>query len=169
MSNVSAPDATLDPPRFGRLTLIVTACFALGVAWPSIAGMKFVQRPPGSAVVKPDEIESPDAELAPGSTSDPDAPELVPEAAGAEPGLIRSEPAPLEANAPSQLVDASGQATISAKEALVREGPSRQAKIAAHLRYGTRINVTGRMGEWYRVKYPGGNSVGWVHRKAIGM
>jgi hypothetical protein len=68
----------------------------------------------------------------------------------------------------AEVIEASGQATVGWKTAVVRDGPSRQANISAKLLYGTRIQVTGRSGDWYRVNYDG-KSVGWLHRKAIGM
>jgi hypothetical protein len=36
-------------PRMGRLAAVMAACFSLGVAWPLLGGLDFVQRPPGSA------------------------------------------------------------------------------------------------------------------------
>jgi hypothetical protein len=290
---VSVPDAETAPARYGWLTLIVAACFIVGLVWPTVAGIKFVQRPPGSSAPKLEELEPP----APAPDPDPPAaptPEPKPgvelrAAAHLSPnpsesesvrlgesrveschdtagqplqtcdkpnlsGLIeesiaklaRCEAAegasgdlslglhldferghitgvkagqsttlskakaaaliacaedvvvgtPLEHVAhehpgywlyyrahflppgsallspsanPAEVVAASGQGTIARKTALVREAPSRQSKIAARLFYGTRVNVTGRAGDWYRVSYAGGNSVGWVHRTAIGM
>lgn len=83
--------------------------------------------------------------LPPGSAVDPDS-------------VPRSEP----------VVRASGQGTIGFTTGVVREEPSRLARVAARLPYGTRVNVTARAGEWYRVER-GGKSIGWLHRKAIGM
>jgi hypothetical protein len=266
----------------------VGVCFILGVVWPSLAGLKFVQRPPGSAPAKVEELEptpnETDPEPSPAPSSDNalraaahlkpalttlesvrleesivascrdserravaacDRPNLVgrieePVAklarcdaaegvsgmlslgleldferghvtrvkAGQSTTLSRAKTALLVAcaedvvvgtplanvahehaaywvyykirflppgspmtstgDASAELIEASGQATVGWKTAIVRDGPSRQAKIAAKLLYGTRIEVTGRMGDWYRVSYDG-NSVGWLHRKAIGM
>ena len=290
---ISVPDPEMDRPRFGRLSIIVAVCFAVGLIWPSLAGINYVQRPPGSAPAKGDEGEAPaiDGEPEPGPSPSPksepddavraaarvvpaltslesvsidesvvvscqdgaqppvarcDTPSLVGiieaplgklarcEAAEGASGvlslglaldfsrghvtrvkagasttlskdksaalvtcaqdlvvgtpldgvdhkhtsywvyyLIRFLPpgSPVEtASAPSaeEIVSASGQGTIGWKTAVVREAPSREAKIAARLLYGTRVNVTGRMGEWYRINHDGGN-IGWVHRKAIGM
>jgi hypothetical protein len=70
--------------------------------------------------------------------------------------------------APGEVVHASGQATIGWKAAIVREGPSSQAPVAARLGYGTRISVTGRTGDWYRIERAG-TPLGWVHRDALGL
>jgi uncharacterized protein YgiM (DUF1202 family) len=77
-----------------------------------------------------------------------------------------SDPAPAQAS--EELVSASGQATIGWTTAVVREGASARAKIAARLSYGTRVSVTGRAGDWYRIEHLG-KRLGWVHRQAIGM
>jgi SH3 domain-containing protein len=66
------------------------------------------------------------------------------------------------------LVGASGQATVAWKAAAVRESASSQSKLLSELSYGTRVNVTGRVGEWYRVERAG-KVLGWVHRQALGM
>lgn len=66
------------------------------------------------------------------------------------------------------VVKASGQATIGWKTAIVRDAPSPSANIAGRLSYGTRVSVTGRAGEWYRIER-GGKSLGWIHRNGIGM
>jgi SH3 domain-containing protein len=292
---VSVPDPETTPPRYGWLTLIVGACFVVGLVWPTLAGMKFVQRPPGSSAPKLEELEppaptpEPEPEPRPGPSPEPtpgpeqraaahlqpnstayegvrlgeslvescydersqalarcDKPnlggvleDLIAKLAGCEAAegasgelslgleldferghitrakagqsttLPRAKSAALLACArdmvvgtalervahehrrywlyyrvrflpaasplpgpkvkPADVVGASGQGTIAHKTALVREAPTRQAQIADHLLYGTRVNVTGRAGDWYRISYSGGNRVGWVHRTAIGM
>jgi Bacterial SH3 domain len=75
---------------------------------------------------------------------------------------------PASAPASDAVVSASGQATIGWTTAVVRESASPHAKIAARLAYGTRVSVTGRAGDWYRIEH-GGKRIGWIHRKAIGM
>lgn len=60
---VSVPSTDPDPPRIGRLALIVVFCFGIGIGWPILAGLDFVQRPPGSVPLKPgDDIEPPPAD-----------------------------------------------------------------------------------------------------------
>jgi SH3-like domain-containing protein len=34
---------------------------------------------------------------------------------------------------------------------------------------GTRVSVSGRNGDWYRIKYDAKGGEGWVFRTAIGM
>ena len=75
---------------------------------------------------------------------------------------------PASAPPSEETVKASGQATIGWKTAIVRDAPSATANVAARLSYGTRVAVTGRAGEWYRIER-GGKSLGWIHRKGIGM
>jgi hypothetical protein len=75
---------------------------------------------------------------------------------------------PASAPTSEEVVSASGQATIGWTTALVRESASARAKIAARLSFGTRVSVTGRAGDWYRIEHLG-KSIGWVHRQAIGM
>jgi len=70
--------------------------------------------------------------------------------------------------ASSEVVSTSGQATVGWKTAIVREGPSSQAPIAARLGFGTRISVTGRAGDWYRIERAG-KALGWVHHEALGL
>jgi hypothetical protein len=84
------------------------------------------------------------------------------------------EPAALAATAATAagreaVTPASGRATVSWDVALVRSGPSREAGVVARVLSGTRVTVTGRQGDWYRVKYDGKGSEGWVFRTAIGM
>jgi uncharacterized protein YgiM (DUF1202 family) len=71
--------------------------------------------------------------------------------------------------AASTITPASGRATVSWDVALVRSGASREADVVARVLQGTRVTVTGRQGDWYRVKYDGKGSEGWVFRTAIGM
>lgn len=67
------------------------------------------------------------------------------------------------------VVPASGNALVRWQTALIRENPEREAKVRARVLSGTRLIVTGRQGEWYRVKYDARGREGWVHGAAIGM
>jgi uncharacterized protein YgiM (DUF1202 family) len=58
---------------------------------------------------------------------------------------------------------------VSWDVALVRGGPSREDEVVARVLRGTRVSVTGRQGDWYRVKYDGKGNEGWVFRTAVGM
>ena len=82
------------------------------------------------------------------------------------------EPAPdaeeSGAGANEQTVGASGRATVSWNVALVREEP-KDGAIVARLLSGTRVIVTGRRGNWCRIKYDAKGSEGWVYRTAIGL
>jgi hypothetical protein len=71
--------------------------------------------------------------------------------------------------APAEVTPASGTATVTWNTALVRETPDREGKTIARVLQGTRVGVTGRSGDWYRVKYDAKGSQGWVFRTAIGM
>ena len=277
------PEVETERPSTARLTAVLAVCFSIGVAWPILGGLTFVQRPPGSAPLKPPVNEGPPTEVDPNAvTGEVPALHVAPmqttsEAVLLEDTLVDScggdggevvarcdEPSvqrvleqpiaklaacdaadglsgvlslgvyldfsrgrvtrvkagqsttlskretsalitcaedeivgtllddvehehgrywlymrlrflppgspvdPAAAPSPAQVVEASGQGTIGWTTAIVREAPSPKAKVEARLSYGTRVNVTGRAGDWYRIEH-GGKSLGWVHRKAIGM
>jgi hypothetical protein len=64
---------------------------------------------------------------------------------------------------------ASGHATVSWDVALVRATPAREGEVRARVLSGTRVVVTGKNGDWFRVKYDAKGNQGWVYRTAIGM
>jgi hypothetical protein len=70
---------------------------------------------------------------------------------------------------PGEVTEASGHATVSWDVALVRSSASRDGAVIARVLQGTRVSVTGRRGDWYRIKYDVKGNVGWVYRTAIGM
>jgi hypothetical protein len=67
-----------------------------------------------------------------------------------------------------EAVSASGRATVTWEVALIRSAP-KEGDILAHVLSGTRVVVTGRQGDWYRVKYDSKGSEGWVFKSAIGL
>ncbi|MEO8904438.1 MAG: SH3 domain-containing protein [Polyangiaceae bacterium] len=71
--------------------------------------------------------------------------------------------------APGDVTEATGHATVAWDVALVRSSASRDGAVIARVLQGTRVSVTGRRGDWYRIKYDVKGSVGWVYRTAIGM
>jgi hypothetical protein len=77
--------------------------------------------------------------------------------------------APEGEGAPAAVTPASGTATVTWNTALVRATPDREGKTIARVLQGTRVGVTGRSGDWYRVKYDSKGNQGWVFRTAIGM
>lgn len=82
-------------------------------------------------------------------------------------GVVAAEPA--GSAAPLAITPASGSATVTWDTALVHATPGRETKVVARLRGGTRVGVSGRSGDWYRVKYDAKGREGWVFRTAIGM
>ena len=64
---------------------------------------------------------------------------------------------------------ASGRATVSWDVALVRSAPARDGEVRARVLAGTRVVVTGKNGDWFRIKYDAKGNQGWVYRTAIGM
>ncbi|HEY4103736.1 MAG TPA: SH3 domain-containing protein [Polyangiaceae bacterium] len=82
-------------------------------------------------------------------------------AAAAEAGAVETQP--------GEVTEASGHATVSWDVALVRSSASRDGAVIARVLQGTRVAVTGRRGDWYRIKYDVKGNVGWVYRTAIGM
>ncbi|HYP98542.1 MAG TPA: SH3 domain-containing protein [Polyangiaceae bacterium] len=82
----------------------------------------------------------------------------------------KGEPPPAAGDAASaDVTEASGHATVAWDVALVRSSASRDGAVVARVLQGTRVSVTGRRGDWYRIKYDVKGSVGWVYRTAIGM
>ncbi|MET0795121.1 MAG: SH3 domain-containing protein [Polyangiaceae bacterium] len=86
-----------------------------------------------------------------------------PKGAASKPGSEPAEPAP------GDVTEATGHATVAWDVALVRSSASRDGTVVARVLQGTRITVTGRRGDWYRIKYDVKGNVGWVYRTAIGM
>jgi hypothetical protein len=72
------------------------------------------------------------------------------------------------ATSEGDIVAASGRATVSWQVALIRAEP-KEGEVVARVLNGTRVVVTGRKGEWYRVKYDAKGNEGWVYRTAIGL
>jgi hypothetical protein len=90
-----------------------------------------------------------------------------PKADAAKPG--QAEPSASADAPPGDVTEASGHATVSWDVALVRSSASRDGAVIARVLQGTRVSVTGRRGDWYRLKYDVKGNVGWVYRTAIGM
>ena len=65
--------------------------------------------------------------------------------------------------------EASGRATVLWEVAILRGSPSKDAEIVARVLQGTRLVVTGRQADWYKVKYDARGKEGWVYRTAIGL
>jgi hypothetical protein len=188
----AVPARSADParPGFVRISLIAVGCFAVGLTWPLLAGLEFVQRPPGSNPVKPEETDPPPLDSEPDSKPSPPPPPRPSSPVNRDQGVrAAAHLAPLEVSSKSKpqapqdkaddtrsadeaddrLVTMSGQATIGWKAAVVREGPSGQAPTLDRLKNGSRVMVTGRKGDWYRVKYGRPSRAGWVHRQALGL
>jgi hypothetical protein len=79
------------------------------------------------------------------------------------------EPSAAPSAASLAVTPASGNATVSWETALVHATPEKDGKVVARVLSGTRVAVTGRSGDWYRVKYDARGREGWVFRTAIGM
>jgi len=58
---------------------------------------------------------------------------------------------------------------VSWETALVHATPEKDGKVVARVLSGTRVAVTGRSGDWYRIKYDARGREGWVFRTAVGM
>ncbi len=66
------------------------------------------------------------------------------------------------------VVKASGSASIIWNSARIRSEPE-AGEVKARLLYGTKVFVTGRRGDWYRVRYDARGSEGWVHKNALAL
>lgn len=69
----------------------------------------------------------------------------------------------------TSVTPASGKATVQWRTALIRDEPDRESSVDARILSGAVVIVTGRMGEWYRVKYDDKGREGWVHGAALGL
>ena len=90
--------------------------------------------------------------------------ELIGEPQAPKPAAAASSAAPAD-----DVTPASGRATVSWDVALVRASPTRDGEVLARVLSGTRVVVTGKSGDWFRVRYDAKGSQGWVFRTAIGM
>lgn len=76
--------------------------------------------------------------------------------------------APSSPDAGPPVTAASGLATVSWNVALVREAPV-EGKVVARVLSGTKVKVTGRRDDWYRITYDAKGGEGWVHKGALGL
>jgi hypothetical protein len=76
---------------------------------------------------------------------------------------------PEAGDAGTSVTPASGRATVTWEVAIIRDQPNQKGESVARIMRGTRVVVTGRDGDWYRVKYDAKGTEGWVFRTAIGM
>ncbi len=90
--------------------------------------------------------------------------------------LPPSEVKPGEAESPDgggaaaggDVTSASGRATVGWDVAIIRDKP-KEGEVVARVLRGTRVVVTGRQDDWYRIKYDAKGSEGWVFRGALGL
>lgn len=68
----------------------------------------------------------------------------------------------------TQVVQASGTATIIWNSARIRSAPD-DGDVVSRVLFGTRVVVTGRQEDWYRVRYDAKGNEGWVHKNALAM
>jgi SH3-like domain-containing protein len=66
------------------------------------------------------------------------------------------------------LVPANGSATVIWNSARVRSQPD-GGEVRTQLLYGTRLVVTARQGDWFRVRYDAQGDEGWVHKNALSL
>ncbi|MBX3184540.1 MAG: SH3 domain-containing protein [Polyangiaceae bacterium] len=65
--------------------------------------------------------------------------------------------------------EASGVAVVAWDSAVIRDQPNKDGRRLASILRGTRVTVTGKSDNWYRIKYDASGSEGWVYKDAIGM
>ena len=83
------------------------------------------------------------------------------------PRQVKEEVAEKEEEAKED-TSASGMATVGWEVALVRGSP-KDGAVVARLLTGTRVVVTGRQGDWYKIRYDAKGREGWVFKAAIGL
>lgn len=66
------------------------------------------------------------------------------------------------------VIPASGTATVIWNSARLRAEPV-DGEVRARILYGTRVVITGRQEDWYRVRYDAQGNEGWVHKNALAM
>jgi hypothetical protein len=71
-------------------------------------------------------------------------------------------------DAGAEATSASGRATVTWEVAILRSGP-KEGDIVARILRGTRVVVTGRQGDWYKVRYDAKGNEAWVFKSAIGL
>lgn len=86
----------------------------------------------------------------------------------AEPTPAVPAASPSATPAASEIEGQSGRATVTWDVAIVRKAP-KDGAIVARVLGGTRVTVTGRKGDWYRVKYNAKGDEGFVFKSAIGL
>jgi hypothetical protein len=73
-----------------------------------------------------------------------------------------------EGDAGAEATSASGRATVTWEVAILRSTP-KEGDIVARILRGTRVVVTGRQGDWYKVRYDAKGNEAWVFKSAIGL
>lgn len=68
-----------------------------------------------------------------------------------------------------EVTPASGKGTVRWQTALIRKEPTRDGAVLTRLLAGAEVLVTGRQGDWYRVKFDAQGREGWVHGAALGL
>jgi hypothetical protein len=68
----------------------------------------------------------------------------------------------------AEATSASGRATVTWEVAILRSEP-KEGDIVARILRGTRVVVTGRQGDWYKVRYDAKGNEAWVFKSAIGL
>ncbi len=68
----------------------------------------------------------------------------------------------------SEAAAASGRATVTWPVAILRSQP-KEGDVVARILQGTRVVVTGRQGDWYKVRYDAKGNEAWVFKTAIGL
>lgn len=81
---------------------------------------------------------------------------------------IRPPGAVVEESPEAQRVEASGTATVIWNSARIRTQPD-DGKVKERLLYGTKVVVTARQGDWYKIRYDSKGSEGWVHKNALAL
>jgi hypothetical protein len=71
-------------------------------------------------------------------------------------------------DAGAEATAASGRATVTWEVAILRSEP-KEGDVVARILRGTRVVVTGRQGDWFKVKYDAKGNEAWVFKAAIGL
>ena len=94
---------------------------------------------------------------------------LLKEDFGTETQLSETLSLPIGRVAAPKVKDLNLVATITSKSAQIYNGASNTTPISAEISQGSRVNVSGQLGDWYRVELDKRNQklIGWVHQTQL--
>jgi hypothetical protein len=160
---VPGPDE--DRPQWKRVAVIAAVGFAVGIAWPRLAGVRMGPSLPevsSSAAPGPTSVVQPP----PAVSQAPPLPAAASMATGAP--LVSAQHAASSPGPSPSARSIEGMALVVWEVAIIRDAP-KTGKVVARLQRGSTLRVGAVKDGWYPVRYGEDFSGdGWVYRGAIG-